>query len=203
MYRKSLTAFALISVVCVWFLVIGCDEDSNYDERTVVYVASINDNIPFLSDVLDQGDSVYTKDHSSYLIYDDFVAEDYVKVQFHNKPYNSVLNVDCGTSLGDFLVTDYTVEFINMTGGASPVAPIVGKTSILVPANTFVEGYILLVPFAAKLIPPLSDLVYTNNSIPAMANINFSGHEVQTDNVVEFSCGLTVNFADPLIVEDD
>jgi hypothetical protein len=159
MYRKRLTALALISIVGVWFLVMGCDEDSNYDSRTVVYVSSINENAPFLSDVLDQGDSVYTRDHSGFLIYDDFVAEDWIKVQFHNKPYNSVLSVDCATSLTDFLVTNYTVEFVDLAGGPAPVPPIFGETSILVPAATFVEGYILLVPFSAKLIPPLSDLV--------------------------------------------
>ena len=203
MYRKSLTAIALISIVCVWFLVMGCDEDSNYDSRTVVYVSSINDNAPFMSDVLDQGDSVYTEDHSDYLYYDDFVAEDWIKVQFHNKPYNAILNVDCDASLVDFLVTNYRVEFVDLSGAPSPVAPIIGETSILVPAGTFVEGYILLVPFGAKLISPLVDLAYTNSSIATIASITFSGHEVQTDRDVEFSCGVTVNFADPLIVEDD
>jgi hypothetical protein len=202
MYRKSLTALAVISIVGVWFLVTGCDEDSNYDARTIVYVSSINDNAPFLSDVVNQGDSVYTEARNDYNTFDDFVEEDWIKVQFHNRPYSGIVNADY-SSLGDFLVTDYSVEFVDLTGAPSPVAPITGATSILVPANTFVEGYILLVPFAAKLIPPLSDLVYTNNAIAAIANITFSGHEVQADNVVEFSCSVNVNFADPLIIEEN
>ena len=201
MHRKKLTAIALISLVAVWFLAMGCDEDSNYDSRTVVYVSGINDNAPYLSDVLNQGDSIYDQNGTTAVTNDDFVQEDWIKVQFYNKPYNGIVGA-CGSNLGDFLVTDYTVEFVDLAGGVAPVVPFTGQTSILVPCNSIVEGHILLVPIYAKLISPLIDMQYTALEIMTVANITFSGHEVQTDRTVEFSCGVTVNFADPLIIEE-
>jgi len=201
MHKKKLTAIALISIVAVWFFVMGCDEDSNYDSRTVVYVSSINDNAPYLSDVLNQGDSIYDQSGTQRITNDDYVEEDWLKVQFYNKPYNGIVGTG-GGSLGDFLVTDYTVEFVSLTGGASPVVPFTGQTSILVPCNSMVEGFILVVPMYAKLISPLVDMQYTALEVMTVANITFSGHEVQTDRIVEFSCGVTVNFADPLVNEE-
>lgn len=201
MHRKKFTAITLISIVAVWFFVMGCDEDSNYDSRTVVYVSSINDNAPYLSDVLNQGDSIYDQNGTTVVTNDDYVEEDWLKVQFHNKPYNSIVGA-CGSSLGDFLVTDYSVEFADLGGGAAPVVPFIGQTSILVPCNAIVEGYILLVPIYSKMISPLFDMRYTSLEVMTVANITFSGHEVQTDRIVEFSCGVSVNFADPLVIEE-
>ena len=202
MQKKKLTAITLISIVAVWFFVMGCDEDSNYDSRTVVYVSSVNDNAPYMSDVLNQGDSIYDRTGSNYVTNDDYVEEDWIKVTFYNKPYNNVVGV-CGSNLCDFLVTDYSVEFVNLAGGAAPVTPFIGETSILVPSGTMVEGFILLVPIYQKMISPLIDMRYTAIEVMTIANITFKGHEVQTDRIVEFSCGVTVNFADPLVLEDD
>jgi hypothetical protein len=201
MHKKKFTAITLISIVAVWFFVMGCDEDSNYDSRTVVYVSSINDNAPYLSDVLNQGDSIYDQTGTRTITNDDFIEEDWLKVTFYNKPYNGIVGA-CGSNLGDFLVTDYSVEFVDLAGGASPVIPFTGQTSILVPCNTMVEGYILIVPMYAKLISPLVDMQYTAIEVMTIANITFKGHEVQTDRIVEFSCGVTVNFADPLEIEE-
>jgi len=201
MQRKELTAITLISIVAVWFVLMGCDEDSNFDARTVVYVSSVNDNAPYLSDVLNQGDSIYDQTGTRAITHDDFPEEDWIKVQIHNKPYNNIVGA-CENSLGDFLVTSYTVEFTNLAGGASPVAPFTGNTSMLVPCNTLVEGYILLVPLYAKQISPLVDMRYTAAEIMTIATITFSGQEVQTDRTLEFGCSMTVNFADPLEIEE-
>jgi hypothetical protein len=202
MHRKKLTAFALISLVAVWFLAMGCDEDSSYDSRTVVYVASVNENAPFISDVLNQGDSVRTESGAGFVTNDDFVEEDFIQIVFHNRPYNGLVNA-CGGSLGDFLVTHYSVEFVPYGSDPVPVPAFSGETSILVPANSMIEGYILLVPIYAKQVSPLVDMQYTAQEIMTVANITFSGHEVQTERVVEFSCGVSVNFADPLEEEDE
>lgn len=201
MHRKKLTAFVLISLVAVWFLAIGCDEDSNYDSRTVVYVSSVNANAPYMSDVLNQGDSVRTENGTGWVTNDDFVEEDWISVVIYNKPYNGLLD-PCNGSLGDFLVTHYSVEFLPYGSNPVPVPPFSGETSILVPANTMVEAFLLLVPIYAKQISPLIDLQYTAQEIMTIANITLSGHEVQTDRTVEFSCGVSVNFADPLEEEE-
>ena len=198
---KKCTAFTFVTVLIVGALLVGCDEDSNYDQRTVVYVSNINDGFPVLSDVRNQGDSLYERDGTTFKMDDDFWVEDWVTVEFHNRPYNSVVDPN-SSSLGDFLFTSYDVEFIRTDGGVTPVQPFTGETSILVPANSMVEGGILLVPVYAKRMSPLVDLEYTADEIMTNAHITFHGHEVQTDREVHFSAGILVNFAD-ILNEDE
>jgi len=180
----------------------GCD-DTNYDSRTVVYVSNVNDGMPFMSDVLQQGDSLYYTDTFILKIEDDYIEEDWIKVEIHNRPYNGFVEPEF--SLGDYLLTDYEVSFVRSDGVASPlpVSAFRGETSILVPANSKVEAYIVLVPFNAKTVAPLVGMQYTNLEIYSNAQVVFRGHEVQTDREVEFSCGIHVNFADPLTLEND
>ena len=198
MSRRKLTTFALMSLLTIGALVVGCDE-SNYDQRTVVYVSNINDGAPYFSDVLNQGDSIYYTDTDSIKSIDDYVEEDWIKVQIHNKPYSSLVDAG-GSSLGDFLVTGYDVEFVRKDGGPTPVPPFSGETSILVPCNTLVEAVILFVPFSAKNDPTLVlySLHYTGLEIMSYAHITFHGHEVQTTCNIDFSAGISVNFGDPL-----
>lgn len=203
MFSKKISIAALLTFIIAGILAFGCSEDSNYDQRAVVYVMSINENAPYLSDVLDQGDSVYyTPPPTNVIKYeDDYVTEDYVKVIFENRPYNGI--VDPRFSLGDFMVTGYDVEFVNLSGGNSPLASFSGSTNILVEANSMVEAWVLLVPFSAKNGLGLDTLKYTAYEIMTQARITFRGHEVQTDNETNFPATLTVNFADPLCVGDD
>lgn len=182
-------------------VLISCSDETNYDQRTVVYVASINDDAPFLCDVLNQGDSLYERDGVTYKTDDDYITEDVIAITFHNKPYNNL--VDPEGSLGDFLVTDYDVEFTPYGSSPMPVQAFSGKTSIYVPAGEMVTGAVLLVPYGAKLVVPLVDLMYNNDEIMALAHFTFRGHEVQTDRVVEFEAGVSVNFADPLTTKSN
>jgi hypothetical protein len=197
---KKCTAFTFVTVLIIGALLFGCDEDSNYDQRTVVYVSNINEGLPYLSDVRNQGDSLYERDGVTIKYDDDFWLEDWVKVQFHNRPYNSVIEPD-RSALGDFLLTSYSVEFTTLDGSSTPVPPFHGETSILVPENAMVEGGILLVPVYTKRMSPLVDLEYTANEIMTNARIIFYGHEIQTDREIEFSAGILVNFAD--ILDED
>ncbi len=196
--KAAVVASALVLIT----VVLSCSEDSNYDQRTVVYVSSINKDAPFLCDVLCQGDSIYEKDQIHFKYSDDFVTEDWIQVVFTNKPYNSIVDPDKG-SLGDFLVTGYDVEFIPYRGAPVPVPPFSGSTSVLVPAGTAVPASILLVPYAFKNVDPLLSLMYTNNEIMARAHITFHGQEVQTNNNISFEVNVTVNFADPLVTKAD
>ena len=196
--KAAVVASALVLIT----VILSCSEDSNYDQRTVVYVSSINKDAPFLCDVLCQGDSIYEKDQIHYKYSDDFVTEDWIQVVFTNKPYNSIVDPDKG-SLGDFLVTGYDVEFIPYGGAPVPVQPFSGTTSVVVPSGTAVPASILLVPFAAKNVNPLLSLMYTNNEIMARAHITFHGQEVQTNNNIKFEVNVTVDFADPLVTKAD
>jgi hypothetical protein len=107
-------------------------------------------------------------------------------------------------SLGDFLVTGYTVEYQTTDGsGTIPVQAFSGNTSILIPANEMVEAWIVLVPFESKTVDPLVSMQYTNQEIYTNAVITFTGHEVQTTREVSFNAGLHVNFGDPLITKNN
>ena len=196
MFGKSkvvVLAFALLLVA----VILSCSEDTNYDQRTVVYVGGINGDKPFMCDVLNQGDSLYQEDMITYKTVDDNITEDYVAVVFNNKPYSTIIEPGTG-SLGDFLVTGYDVEFIPLAGASTPVAAFSGSTSILVPQSESVAATILLVPFASKNLDPLDSMKYSPLEIMARAHFTFHGHYIQTDTMVEIEANLTVNFADPL-----
>ncbi len=196
--KMSLVAVVMLMVGTI--VMVGCDNKPyNYTTRTIVYVSYINDGMPYLCDVLSQGDSLYYQDTFVLKLEDDFITEDRVSVLFHNRPYSSL--IEPGGALGDFLVTGYTVEFLPTAGGAVPLPPFTGNTSVLVPANEMVEAYIVLVPFDAKTVDPLIAMQYTNMEIYTNANITFRGHEIQTSREVTFQAGLHVNFADPLITK--
>ena len=203
MFGKSkvvVLAFALMLVA----VILSCSEDSNYDQRTVVYVSSISNDRPFICDVLCQGDSIFNGDNRTFKLSDDFVTEDYLPVVFTNTPYNSIVDPANG-SLGQFLVTGYDVEFIPYGGAAVPVQRFSGTTSILVPSGESVEAYILIVPFAAKNLQPLVGLMYQADDIEIMAraHITFHGEEIQAGTKVDFEANVTVNFADPLLTKTD
>lgn len=202
MSARKFTVLAVISLALISALAAGCDTDNNYDERTVVYVSNINEGYPYISDVINQGDSIFYSETNIFKLEDDYIIEDWTKVEFHNRPYNQ--QVDVGTSsLGDFLVTGYTVEFIRLDGDPTPlVQPFSGQMSLHVPANSKVEAVILLVPYAAKNSGILQTVQYSNLEYYTNAQITFYGHEIQTDREIQFSAGLMVNFVDIFTDED-
>ena len=198
--RVKVAAFA--TALILGALVLSCSEDSNYDQRAVVYVSSVNDDKPFLCDVLNQGDSLWNAARTAYKLDDDFITEEWVKVVFHNKPYNGIVDPAKG-SLGNILVTSYDVEYTPLGGAALPVPPFTGKTSILVPANEFVAANILICPFMSKQVSPLLGLQYSPNEIMSYAHVVFHAEEIQTSNKFTFEASFTVNFADPLNSKDN
>ena len=201
---RKVKVFAFASALVLVTIIMSCSEDSNYDQRTVVYVSSISNDRPFICDVLCQGDSIFYGDGVTPKRDDDFITEDYLPVVFTNKPYNSIVDPANG-ALGQFLVTGYDVEFIPYGGAAVPVPPFSGTTSILVPSGESVEAYILIVPFAAKSLQPLAGLMYQidDTEIMARAHITFHGEEIQAGTKVDFEANVTVNFADPLLTKTD
>jgi len=201
MSRKVKVA-AFLGALVLGAIALGCSEDSNYDQRTVVYVSAVNDNEPFLCDVLNQGDSLWNSTKTAYKLDDDYVTEEWVKVQFHNKPYNGIVDPSEG-SLGDVLITSYDVVYTPLGGAPLPVPSFTGETSIFVPADEFVEANILICPFASKQVSPLVDLQYSLGEIMSYAHVVFHAEEVQTSNTFTFEATFTVNFADPLNTKDN
>lgn len=205
MFSKKLAPVTLGALISIVLITMGCDTDSNYNQRTVVYVSSINNGQPYMSDVLNQGEELYYEGTTNYNFDDDYVAEDAVVVEIHNRPSTTIIAPETG-ALGDFLVTDYSVEYTvtysTIPGIATPVPAFSGKLSELIPLEKMVEVVIPIVPFYVKTTDPLAQMYYSANEIMTYATITLSGHYVQTDQNVSFTAGLTVNFADPL-TEDD
>ncbi|MBD3178638.1 MAG: hypothetical protein GF417_03025 [Candidatus Latescibacteria bacterium] len=201
-----MSASKVYSAVCAAIIffglfLCGCEADSSYEQRSVVYVSNINQGGgAFFSDVLNQGDTLFVEGTTTYQTQDDFVEEDNLILEFTNKPYSGLIDVDNG-ALSDFLVTGYEIVFEPMGGADIPVESFSGKTSILVPANTAVEAAIMIVPFQSKNRMPLMGMRYTGLEILSNAHITFRGHEVRTDRNYTFEAGLMVNFGDELTTD--
>lgn len=199
---RKMSLVAAVMLIVGTAVMVGCDsKPDNYTTRTIVYVSYINEGMPYMCDVLYQGDSLYYEDTEIIKYVDDLITEDRVSVIVHNRPYNALIEPQL--SLGDFLITGYTVEFVPTDGSPVPLPPFTGNTSVLVPANEMVEFWIVLVPFDAKTVDPLLSIQYTNQEIYSNARIRFTGHEIQTSREIRFDAGLHVNFADPLITKSN
>lgn len=195
--KRKIVAFSL--VVGLIAVIAGSCENDSENNRAVVIVSSINANVPYFSDVLEQGDTVLVG--GSYYTVDDFITEDYVLVTFYNRPYNDFTTTGPGQPLSDFLITRYRVEWRLSNGATGSVPPMYeGATSIQVPSNTLVSAAVLLVPFELKADGGVFfPLWYSNDEVLAIAHVTFWGHEVGTDREWSLAGELTVNFGDWII----
>ena len=195
--KRKILAFSL--VVGLIAVIAGSCENDSESNRAVVIVSSINENVPYFSDVLEQGDTVLVG--GSYYTVDDFITEDYVLVTFYNRPYNDFTTTGPGQPLSDFLITRYRVEWRLASGSSGDVPPVFeGATSIQVPSNTLVSAGVLLVPFELKANGGiLFPLWYSNDEVLAIAHLTFWGHEVGSDREWSLAAELTVNFGDWII----
>ena len=195
--KRKIVAFSL--VVGLIAVIAGSCENESENNRAVVIVSSINENVPFFSDVLEQGDTVLVG--GSYYTVDDFITEDYVLVTFYNRPYNDFTTTGPAKPLSDFLITRYRVEWRLATDSSGPVPSMYeGATSIQVPANTLVSAAVLLVPFQLKSETGIFfPYWYSNDEILSIAHLTFWGHEVGSDREWSLAAELSVNFGDWII----
>jgi len=60
---RKMSLVAAVMLIVGTAVMVGCDsKPDNYTTRTIVYVSYMNDGMPFLCDVLEQGDSLYYED---------------------------------------------------------------------------------------------------------------------------------------------
>jgi len=202
MLRKLI--ICLCALTAFVSLLASCDSNSE-QKRAVITVFSMNDNEPFFSDVLAQGDSVY--DISGAPIQrDDFVKEDYINITFYNKPYNDYNTADPGDPLGEFLITRYRIDWERVDGSGTEVPPpFNGATSLILPIGAVTEGAVLLVPFEEKNKTYLQELSYVGprvgQEVMCIAHYTFWGHEVGTggNRETSFKASISVNFGDIVI----
>ena len=135
--NRKLTIFICIMALGT-ALVASCQNDPE-DNRAVVTVASINENAPFFSDVLEQGDTLFAAG-GGFFTQDDFAREEMVEVTFFNRPFNSLVTTGPGQPFNDFLITAYRVEWRRADGGLVALPTYDGATSIICSSNEFTTG---------------------------------------------------------------
>jgi hypothetical protein len=198
--------FAFTAVVAVVFGVLaGCD-NTGEQQRSVVVVTSVNEGLPVVVDVLEQGDSLYEPDGTTIKLNDDFIAQDWLTIQMQNNPYNAFVTTDPGMPHGDFIVTRYQVQWTRTDGGAVALPTYTGYTSQIIPSGEDAWFAILLVTFDNKNLPVLSDLCYVcpaaGDEIFMRADITFFGHEAGTERETEVEIAVGASFVD-LVIETD
>jgi hypothetical protein len=157
-------------------LLASCEGDQN---RSVITVASINENNPFFSDVIDSNGVVH---------------EDYVMVVLENRPYNILVTTGPSQPFGDFIVTRYRVEWRRVDGGTGLPATYNGATSISIPSGEKVAASIILVPAIEKVGSVLLPL-QAGGEYLMVATVTFWGHEGGVERETSFQGTLSVNFA--------
>jgi hypothetical protein len=193
----------VLTVVILAGILAACD-DNLEDTRSIVTVASINENAPFFSDVLAQGDSVYDKSGVA-ITRDDYVVEDWVKIVFYNKAYDPINTSAPGEPYGEVIITNYRIEWERVDNNGTDVPnTYYGATSVVIPVGETVEGGILLVPFYEKNRAYLQELNYLGprigEEVLCIAHITFYAHEVGVPSrELTFTASLSVNFGDIIV----
>ncbi|MFQ5511393.1 MAG: hypothetical protein ACE5EO_06040 [Candidatus Krumholzibacteriia bacterium] len=197
--NRKLVVFTFVMALAM-VVVASCQNDPE-DNRAVVTVSSINNNAPFFSDVLEQGDTLFVG--GAPFTQDDFVEEDFIPVIFHNRPFHSFVTTGPGQPFNDFLITRYRVEWRRADGGLVVLPTYDGATSVMVPSNELVTASFLLVPFEQKNGALLSAINYLGLNFPdeilMIARLTFWGHETGSDREWFFTAEVSVDFADPVV----
>lgn len=191
--------FALTAMMAMLLVVVSCDSEPEQN-RSVVSIASFNENVSLISDTWEQGKEMFDESTGAPILYDDHIRADLVPVLFHNRPYaNNLIFTEPSAPHGDFLITRYRVEWVSVNGG--PTLPTYnGGISVQVPTGEFVEAYVMIVDFQDKATPPLSDLCYVcanaGGEILMQANVTFWGHEIGTTRETTVEASIGVVFVD-------
>lgn len=128
----------------------------------------------------------------------ELVSSDSASATVRNTPLDT--NPVGGTSQwGDVQMTRYVVTFSRPNGASQPGVdvpfPIEGALNVTIPVNGEVTFGFLIVPYTAKLDPPLIQLKGGGDQIEVIAKIEFFGHDLSTRDV-KTTGYLTIFFSD-------
>jgi hypothetical protein len=175
MLKRFLAVAAAMVVVLALFS--GCDNNAE-QQRSVITIVSMNCNAPAFSDVIGDLGSL---------------SDTWVPVVFENRPYNALVATQPGSPHGEFIITEYLVEWVSLDGGAVMSAR-GEQTSFAVPSGNLGGAYIRLVGLNEKVDPILVAL-QAGGTRTMRANITFTGHESGTERDVDVETSVTVEFA--------
>lgn len=195
-FRADRVTLALvIGTLAVTALLPGCAGDDGALNRNVVQIAEVNQNVPLLSDLYDNG---LNKDPEK--TEDDFIPIDYIPVLFVSHRADPALTLDPNGAFGTVLISSYSVDFEENdfnNDGVDDVNDIVdAPMNALVPAGSEATATILIVPGGVKTINYMRTLLLTGAEKITNATITFKGEEQTSHSKVTLSTGLVVGFAD-------
>jgi hypothetical protein len=176
---------ALVAALALMAL-LACD-DAPESGRTIVSIQDFNLGNPVQSDVVvDNGtDPAY-------------VAEDLIPVTFTARPYNAFIT---GTTHNQVIIESYRVVWTRTDGGTGTLATRTEASSIYVTVGDETEAFIRLVTWGDKSGPVLSPLIGSASQVSMRADVTFIGREVGTEEEIELSASVSVNFADAVNTE--
>ena len=197
MKRHARFGFVLSAVVLGVGLA-GCTPDQN--TRNIVEVYSINDNLPLLSDVYNNGKNLTS-------VSDDFIPSDVVEVTFISRAHDNTTSIAPGGPFGTVTITSYDVMY-GAAGGAGAdldgdgtidLANFTANLNAVVPTGGSATAAVLIISGAQKSVPPISCLgpagggcTTTSNEFTVNVTVVFHGKEETSDADVTFQTGLLV-----------
>ena len=179
----------------------GCTPDQ--DTRNIVEVYSINDNLPLLSDVYNNGKNATSTT-------DDFIPTDVVEVTFISRAHDPTSNIVPGGPFGTVTITSYDVIYGAAGGtgadldgdGTIDLANFTANLNAVVPTGGSATSAVLLVSGASKSVPPIACLgpagggcSTTTNEFAVNVTVVFHGTEETSGADITFQTGILVRIA--------
>lgn len=169
----------------------GCADDDEKGARSITSIFSLNDNLPLASDVYHQGQN---KTDPS----DDYIPEDYLKVQVTSRPHDDALSLDPGKPFGTVRFHTYSLDFADndLDGdGVDDLTDFINfPMNLVVPIGQIGTAYVLAVPAAWKTQNALAPL-YSGGAYFTTATLTMTGTEETSNETITLAGAVVIGFA--------
>jgi len=187
--------FAL-TIALSLFALNGCDDDNSELNRNAISVSAINEGGIYVSATWDAGPDKIVG------TIDDFQPFSHMPIRVKNRPYNEFITNPDFSPYGDFRITNIKVEWVSIASGDQAHLAQMQAFNfeagyyISVPSGSEVIFNVLLVPFYAKGLAPMSTLepLGATPSFVAVANITLTGHDSGSTSEIEVASQTMVEF---------
>jgi hypothetical protein len=200
MKRHARFGFVL-SAVLLGVGLAGCTPDQA--TRNIVEVYSINNNLPLLSDVYNNGKNLTDT-------MDDYIPSDIVEVTFFCRPHDNQSPAEPGGPFGTVTMKSYDVIYGAQGGtgadldgdGTNDISNFTANINAVVPTGGTAAAAVLVVSGAAKSVPPISCLgpyggcMTTTNEFAVNVTVIFHGVEETSGADITCQTGMLVRISD-------
>ena len=198
--KRHSRSWIILLTIPIGVGLVGCTPQQ--DNRNIVAVYSLNNNLPLLSDVYNNGKNLQSTS-------DDFIPSDIVEVTFISRPHDGIIGTEPGGPFGTVTITTYDVAYGDPKGtgadldgdGTIDLANFSGPMNAVIPTGGSASSAVLLVSGAAKSIPPISCLSpigacsTTTNEFAVNITLTFHGVEETSGADITVTAGILVRIA--------